>query len=78
MSIYQDEGYNNRDEYLKALAEEYGIEKEFVYSLAELYGQSEDFDGLVTACEDCAKQLKALDELSDSVWTDDIDSSEGC
>ena len=30
MSIYEDEGYQNREDYLEQLAEEYGIELETV------------------------------------------------
>lgn len=49
MTIYQKQGYKNRKDYLDSLAEEYG---DNVYALADLLGPSEDFDGLVTNCED--------------------------
>lgn len=49
MSVYTDNGYANRREYLKSLAEDYG---DAVYILAELLGPDEDFDGLVTDLED--------------------------
>lgn len=49
MSVYTDNGYENRKDYLDALADEYG---EDVYFLADMLGESEDFDGLVTALED--------------------------
>ena len=49
MNIYQENGYENRQEYLDSLAEEYG---DAVYMIAELLGETEDFDGLVTTLED--------------------------
>jgi hypothetical protein len=55
MSIYQEEGFNTRREYLASLAEDYSIPESVVFSLAGLLGASEDFDGLVTACEDFAE-----------------------
>lgn len=52
MSIYQENGYENRDDYLEQLADEYGLELETVQMLADLLGESEEFDGLVSACRD--------------------------
>lgn len=52
MSIYTDEGYTSRRDYLDSLAEDYGLDKQTVYTLASILGSSEDFDGLVTALED--------------------------
>ena len=49
MSVYTDNGYSDRRDYLKSLAEEYG---DAVYILAEILGPNEDFDGLVTDLED--------------------------
>lgn len=49
MSIYTDNGYANRQEYLDELREEYG---ELVDILITVLPASEDFDGLVTALED--------------------------
>ena len=49
MSIYTDNGYENRNEYLNELREEYG---ELVDILTSVLPASEDFDGLVTALED--------------------------
>ena len=57
MSIYTDEGYTNRRAYLDELADEYGLDRTTVYALAGLLGPNEDFDGLVTACEDAADEL---------------------
>ena len=49
MSIYTDNGYANRKEYLNELREEYG---ELVSILTSVLPPSEDFDGLITALED--------------------------
>lgn len=55
MSIYEEEGFISRREYLASLAEDFGIPESVVFSLAGLLGSSEDFDGLVTACDDYAE-----------------------
>lgn len=52
MSIYTENGYQNRRDYLDSLADDYGVERATVYAIADLYGPGEDFDGLVTAIED--------------------------
>jgi hypothetical protein len=52
MSIYIEEGYKNRHDYLSSLAEEMEIDRETVFTLAALLGPSEDFDGLITTLED--------------------------
>jgi hypothetical protein len=49
MSIYTDNGYANRKEYLNELREEYGG---LVDVLIGVLPASEDFDGLVTSLED--------------------------
>lgn len=49
MNVYQQNGFDNRQEYLDMLAEEYG---DAVYSIADMFGENEDFDGLVTTLED--------------------------
>ena len=51
MSIYKQNGFADRNEYLQSLAEDYDIAVEIVYALAELLGPSEDFDGLVSALD---------------------------
>lgn len=51
-NVYKQHGFNNRQEYLDSLAEEYCVDKCIVYSLAELFGPNEDFDGLVNALEE--------------------------
>lgn len=52
MSIYTEEGYKNRKDYLNHLADEYGIDRETVFFYASTLGPDEDFDGLVTSIED--------------------------
>ena len=59
MSIYTDEGYESRRQYLDSLADDFGLGRDAVYTLAGILGASEDFDGLVTACEDAADELAA-------------------
>lgn len=52
MNIYQENGYKNREEYLKCLAEDYDLDYKMITELAELLGENEDFDGLVNMLED--------------------------
>lgn len=54
MDIYQEYGYENREDYLLCLADDYDLSTWTVKTLAELLGPEEDFDGLVNACEDQA------------------------
>jgi hypothetical protein len=54
MSVYTDNGYKNRKDYLKNLADEMGIDTDTVFMMASVLGASEDFDGLVTSLEDMA------------------------
>lgn len=53
MSVYQENGYANRREYLDSLRDEYGTAN--VNALLSVFPPSEDFDGLVTALEDQAE-----------------------
>lgn len=53
MSVYQDNGYDDREDYLSCMAEDYGLDLEqVVRPLADLFGPNEDFDGLVSALEE--------------------------
>jgi hypothetical protein len=61
MSIYTEEGYKNRRDYLDTLAAEHGLPTATVYALAGILGPSEDFDGLVVALEDAADELNEAD-----------------
>jgi uncharacterized protein (UPF0210 family) len=49
-SIYVENGYQNREEYLDYLREEYGVN--LVNTLISVLPASEDFDGLVMELED--------------------------
>jgi len=49
MSIYTDNGFADRKDYLDSLREEYG---EAVDLLISVLPASEDFDGLITSLED--------------------------
>lgn len=49
MSIYTDNGFKDREDYLDSLREEYGG---LVDVLIGILPESEDFDGLVTELED--------------------------
>ena len=51
-TIYEDNGYKNRRDYLESLSSDMGIDKYIVFSLADLLGSIEDFDGLVSSLED--------------------------
>jgi hypothetical protein len=61
MSIYTDEGYTSRRDYLENLADDYGVNRETVFALAAMLGSSEDFDGLVTTVEDIAAEQESRD-----------------
>lgn len=52
MSVYQEHGYNDRNDYLSSAAEEYGVDPYVVSCLADLLGENEDFDGLINGLED--------------------------
>lgn len=54
MSIYTDNGYKNRRDYLESLADDIGVELNTVLALADMLGPTEDFDGLVTGLQDYA------------------------
>ena len=51
-NIYLQNGYDNRDDYLQCLAEDYGVPLETVYILAETLGENEEWDALISALED--------------------------
>jgi hypothetical protein len=52
LESYRELGCENRAEYLAMLADEYCLSLRTVRALASMLGPSEDFDGLVCACED--------------------------
>lgn len=51
-NIYQENGYDSREQYLLCMSTDYNIHIDVVISLADMLGESEDFDGLVSALED--------------------------
>jgi hypothetical protein len=65
-SVYTDAGFSSRSEYLKALADDYGVSLNDVKNLASLLGPEEDFDQLVSEVED----------LADGVEEDEITSGD--
>ena len=52
MSIYTDNGFENRAEYFEDLAVTYEVPLETVKYFASLLGKNEDFDGLICELED--------------------------
>ena len=52
LTIYQQNGYYNREDYLRCLSEDWNIPFTTVKMLADILGPNEDFDGLVVALED--------------------------
>jgi hypothetical protein len=65
MSIYTDEGYKNRKDYLNSLAEDYGVPLDVVNAAAQVLGPDEDFDGLVTTIEDYADGMENCEDEED-------------
>ena len=51
-NVYEENGYANRADYLRCLADDYGVPLRNVVALANLLGEGEDFDGLVNAVQD--------------------------
>jgi hypothetical protein len=49
-TVYQQNGYKDREQYLNNLREEYGWE--IVDALTDALPESEDFDGLITELND--------------------------
>ena len=52
MSVYTENGFENRNDYLNSLREDYG---DLVDILTSVLPPSEDFDGLVTSLEEAAE-----------------------
>lgn len=50
--VYILNGYKGREDYLRSLADNFGMNYITVKQMADLLGESEDFDGLVVAIED--------------------------
>ena len=62
-SIYTDNGFSSRKDYLNSLADDFGIDKNTVYDLASVLGPEEDFDALVTELEDMADDLEETEDF---------------
>ena len=54
LELYRERGAENRSEYLAGLADENCIPLDEVEMMADALGPNEEFDGLVTHCEDRA------------------------
>ena len=52
MSIYTEKEYENRQNYLNSVSDEYGVDINIVNSLADILGPDEDFDGLISILQD--------------------------
>lgn len=52
MTVYKENGYSNREDYLKSLAEDFDMDYKDVVMLATTLGENEDFDALITSLED--------------------------
>ena len=52
MDNYKKNGWENRDDYLRGQADNYGIDITEVKVVADMLGESEDFDGLISTLED--------------------------
>lgn len=55
LSVYNQNGFANREAYLDSLRDDYGAE--LVDALTSMLPASEDFDGLVTELEDNAEMF---------------------
>lgn len=55
--VYRVNGYNDREDYLSCIAEDYGLDLEqVVRPIADSLGSIEDFDGLIAMLEDEASE----------------------
>ena len=62
-SVYTDAGFKSRKDYLKSLADDYGVDYNIVAELAYMLGPDEDFDALVTEIEDLVDDYDDVDNL---------------
>lgn len=56
-TIYQQNGFKDRQEYLESLCDEYSVDMYSVSCIAEILGENEDFDGLVSSLNDFSSLL---------------------
>jgi hypothetical protein len=66
-NLYKQNGYTDRKDYLRNLADDTGVPLQTVLMMADMLGPSEDFDGLVTELEDLADGQDYLGECGYSV-----------
>ena len=52
MSIYTEQGFQSRKDYLVNLANDFGLPVNTVFMAASMLGPNEDFDGLISTLED--------------------------
>jgi hypothetical protein len=69
MSIYEDNGYANRKEYLECLAEECELDYKIVKILADDLGKDEDFNSLPMVACDYALSLTE-DDIEEEEYDD--------
>lgn len=50
--MFDNEYTPERLEYLKGLADNYGVDLDVVFAIADILGPNEDYDGLVSELED--------------------------
>ena len=60
--IYKEHGYENRYDYLRGLADEFGIPFRVVDAVADMLGPNEDFDGLLCELEDYSEMYDDEEE----------------
>lgn len=48
-NVYQEHGYEDRFDYLRALSDQYNVDYDMVIELSNMLGESEDFDSLISA-----------------------------
>jgi hypothetical protein len=51
-SAYIDNGYADREHYLRCMADDYNIPYKKVKQMANIFGEEEDFDALIIALDD--------------------------
>ena len=62
-TVYQEYGYQNRQDYLKCLADDYGLPLSVVKVIADTLGPNEDFDGLVTELDDAVEMFSDMNDM---------------
>lgn len=64
-NIYKERGYKDRADYLKCMADDFGVPLHAVLALADVLGPDEDFDGLRYEIEDWGDLFEGTDDLDD-------------